>query len=210
MEHSSSREADLFSASEEIPRILLNLKVPYCFHKSPPFSHVSLTFYIYRHEQERRQNQLLKSRKISNIAQYYGNITMLCYYIAQYHNVVLLHCTIPQCCSITLHNITMLCYYIAQYRNVVLLHRTISQCCTVILHNITMLCCYIAQYHNVVLLHRTISQCCAVTLHNITMLCYYIAQYHNVVLLHCTISQCCAITSHNITMLCCYRTGRAR
>jgi hypothetical protein len=36
MEQSPSVEANRSSADQEIPRILLKLKVRYCIHKSPP------------------------------------------------------------------------------------------------------------------------------------------------------------------------------
>ena len=36
MEQSPSREANRFSAGQEIPHILWNLKVHHRFHKSPP------------------------------------------------------------------------------------------------------------------------------------------------------------------------------
>jgi len=64
MEHSPSWEANRFPASQEIPRILWNPTVPYCLQQIPPFSHVSLTFRIYRHD----QITYLKVEKFSNIA----------------------------------------------------------------------------------------------------------------------------------------------
>jgi hypothetical protein len=40
MEQSHAWEANRFSASQEIPRILWDQKVYYCIHKSPPPVHV--------------------------------------------------------------------------------------------------------------------------------------------------------------------------
>jgi len=44
MEHSPSREANRFSARQEIPRILRNRQVRYSVHKCPPYVPVLLQF----------------------------------------------------------------------------------------------------------------------------------------------------------------------
>ena len=113
-----------------------------------------------------------------------------------YNTLLLLYCTVLNCCCILQYSIDAVLLYIT----ILLLYYTILYCC-----------CIIVQYYIAAMLYNTILLLYYTILYSCCIVQYYIAAVlYNTLLLYCTVLYCCCIVQYyidavlysNILLLC--------